>query len=129
MSELADDMKANALEAQKFVRKHFVVELDFSAESVDELERQFEMVEYAIEGGLSEENVELLTRTCGSYLGEVLRRHCGGEWVRQSDRTGECIALRGENQTLYPHEQVRRRLTGGPEHSIWEYFQLVRDKA
>ena len=67
MSELANEMKANALEAQKFVRKHFVVELDFSAESVEELERQFDMVEYVIEGGMSEENVELLTRTCGMW--------------------------------------------------------------
>ena len=125
MSTLADEMAANALEAQKFTRKHLVTELDLSPESVEELELQFDLVEYAIKGGKSPENIELLTRIWGSYLGEVMRR-LGGEWVQEESEGTRRLAIRGKNQMLYPHDQVRQRLTGGVQHNVWAYFQQVR---
>ena len=51
MSTLAKQMADDALEAQKFSRKHLVVELGMNAASVSELEENVDMVEYAIAGG------------------------------------------------------------------------------
>jgi hypothetical protein len=128
MSELAEEMMANALEAQKFTRKHLVVELDFSVISLEELESQADSIDYALEGGRSDENIELLTRIWGSYLGEVLRRNGCGEWVREEADGGSRVALQGPHETVYPHEQMRRRLTEGPDHNLAAYFQQVRDR-
>ena len=126
MSDVDDAIKAAVLEAQKFTRKHLVVELDFSPHSLRELEGQCDAVEYAIRGGKSPENIELLTRIWGAYLGEVLRRHIGGEWARESDDDPNRLVLRTEHETLCPHEQVRQRLLGGPKHSLWDYFEERR---
>lgn len=125
MSSVAEEMKANALEAQKFTRKYLVTELDLSPESIEELEQQFDLVDCAIKGGKCQENIELLTRLWGSYLGEVLCR-LGGEWVEEGSGGTRRIAVRGKSGVLYPHDQVRQRLTGGPQHNVWTYFQQAR---
>jgi hypothetical protein len=129
MSELAERMHADALEAQKFTRKHLVVELDFSVHSLGELDSQFDAVEYAIRGGKSAENLRLLTRIWGAYLGEVVRRHCGGEWLEEKGNAGSRIALRLPHETTYPHEHVQRRLTAGAEHDIRVFFEKLRRQA
>jgi hypothetical protein len=123
MSELVDQLKADALEAQKFARKHLVVELDFTPQSLSELDDQFDLVEYAIPGGKSPANIDLLAKIWGAYLGEYLRRELGGEWFAQDGEDGPRIGLRLAHETVFPHEQVRRRLTGGPEHNLCDYFE------
>jgi hypothetical protein len=127
MSQLADQMQAHALEAQRFTRKHLVVELDYSPASLQELDAQADAVDYALAGGKSEENLAMLTRIWGSYVGEMLRRHAGGQWVSEQSPEGPRIALQGEKQTVYPHEQVRRRLTDGPQHCLAEYFENTKN--
>lgn len=112
-------MQADALEAQKFSRKHLVLELDFSAHSIAELEQQADSIEYAIAGGKSAANVAMLTRTWGAYLGEALRKQVGGEWVQAEDQR---IGLRGPGATVYPHEQVQRRLVEGRAANLSVYF-------
>jgi len=57
----------------------------------------------------------MLTRIWGSYLGESLRQACGGEWAKQASDDGERIELQTDRATIHPHEQVRRRLMGGPD--------------
>ena len=123
MPTLEEEMKANALEAMKLTRKHLVAELDFSEESVRELDGLFDQVDYAWPGGASDDNIEQLTRLWGSYLGEVLRRRCGGQWASEE---GDRVALRGEKTTLHPHDEVRNRLVGDAEGSIWEYYESAR---
>ncbi len=120
MSNLAEQMQADALEAQRFSRKHLVLELDFSPASIGELEAQIDAVEYAIPGGMSPENVDLLTRIWGAYLGETLRRRAGGQWVRQDDGR---VVLQGAAQAVFPHEQVRQRLLAGDTHNLTSYFE------
>lgn len=106
--DLQDQINADALEAQKFTRKHFVVGLDFTSGSLKELESLCDDVEYALRGGKSEENLDLLVRIWGAYLGETMRRHSGGEWKKVDGELQLCC--NGENYT--PHDRVRRRLTG-----------------
>jgi hypothetical protein len=112
-------MQADALEAQKFSRKHLVLELDFSAHSIAELEQQADSVEYALAGGKSPANMEMLTRTWGAYLGEALRRQTGGEWVQGDDQR---VGLRTPAATVFPHEVVRRRLVEGKNANLTTFF-------
>lgn len=122
MSDLAEEMKANALEAQRFSRKHLVLELDFSEASIDLIEANADDVEYAIKGGKSDENVAMLVRVWGGYIGEALRKVCGGEWVEEDDR----ICLRTEKGVASPQEQVRKRIVEGSGHHLGDYFRQTR---
>jgi hypothetical protein len=119
MSPLAAEMKAHALEAQKFSRKHLVLELDFSPHSLHELDPQLDALEYALRGGKSPENISMLTRIWGAYLGETIRHRLGGEWSPDSD-SQPTIVLSGE--TLRPHEQVRLRIVEGAKHNVEAWF-------
>lgn len=125
MSTLDDQMQADALEAQKFSRKHLVLELDFSPGSVAELEQQADTVEYAVRGGKSDENIDMLARIWGAYIGEALRKKCGGAWT--SDESGR-IGLKGENSTAYPQDAVRSRLTDGGTNCLSTYFEQTSEQ-
>ncbi|MFV1963840.1 MAG: DUF3806 domain-containing protein [Pirellulaceae bacterium] len=129
MSDLNDAIQGNVLEAQILSRKHLVLELDFSFGSIEELEAHIDTVDYAVPGGKSEENLVALTRAWGCYLGESLRRQVGGEWVRDDADKNQGIALRVDQQTLYPLEQVRKRLVDGEAFNVATYFKQVRDRA
>lgn len=123
MSDLAEQMKADALEAQKFSRKHLVLELDFSEASIEEIEANADTVEYAIKGGKSAENIDMLSRIWGAYIGEALRRECGGEWEQDGDR----VALRTDKGSAHPQEYVRQRMTEGSQ-SMGDYFRQTKER-
>lgn len=106
---IAEKMLENAFEAQKLTRKHFVVELDFSEQSVRDLDRIADDVDFTLSGGKSPENVELLSRTWGSYLGEVVCRTKDAQWVETPEQGfGASVEVGGTS--IDPHEQVRQRL-------------------
>ncbi|MBP90087.1 MAG: hypothetical protein CMJ64_25835 [Planctomycetaceae bacterium] len=123
MSDLVEQMKVDALEAQRFSRKHLVLELDFSEASVDDIESTVDTVEYAIQGGKSEENLDILSRLWGAYIGEALRKVCGGEWEQAEGRLG----LRTEAGIAHPQEQIRQRLTEGGQ-GLGDYFRLTKEQ-
>ena len=124
MSDLAAEIQANALEAQRFSRKHLVLELDFSEASVDLIEANADDVEYAIKGGKSKENIDMLVRIWGSYIGESLRKLCGGEWAKVDGQ----ICLRSANAATSPHDQVRSRILEGGRHHLGDYFRRMKQE-
>lgn len=122
---LHDEMLTDALDAQKFTRKFFVVELDFSAKSVRDLEAQFDAIRYALRGGATPENRAKLRRLWGAYLGEVLVRLGRGEWVEEESAQGRRIGVRIEAQVHYPHERVEERIDKGAESGIVEWVNRI----
>ncbi len=121
---ISEQMNEAALEAMKLTRKFFVVELDFSPASLTSLDNLFDDVEFALNGGKSEENIELLTRSWGSYTGEVIRRNIGGEW--QADESGvDGAKLIVNDQTLLPHQAVRDRLANSSAPGLAQLYQDV----
>ena len=124
MSDLAETIKANALEAQRFSRKHLVLELDFSEASIDLLEANADDVEYAIKGGKSPENVDMLVRIWGSYVGEALRKACGGEWANVDGQ----ICLRTANAATSPQDHVRKRIVDGGASHLGDYFRRMKQE-
>jgi hypothetical protein len=119
MSDLAAEIEAHVLESQKFSRKHLVLELDCSPQSLRELDEQCDAVEFAIRGGKSPENVAMLTRIWGAYLGEVLRRRWGGTW--SVDESGPVLTI--NHQQFRPHERVKQRLLAGKQHDIEAFYR------
>jgi len=119
---IAEKMLENAFEAQKLTRKHFVVELDFSDSSIQDLERIADDVDFTLSGGKSPENVELLSRTWGSYLGEVICRTKDGQWIESPDQSYAASVQVGD-KSIDPHEQVRQRLDVGS--SLVEFYESI----
>lgn len=120
---VSEEMLEFAFEAQKLTRKHFVVELDFSEQSIQDLDRIADDVDFTLSGGKSPENIELLSRTWGSYLGEVLCRTRGGQWVESPDHTFGAAVQCGDSK-LDPHGQIRKRLESA-DAGLVSFYQSV----
>ena len=104
------------------------MELDFSEASVRELENHYDTVGYAIKGGNSPENIALLTRIWGAYLGEALRRGTGAEWIEEAGPNERRLGLKGRDGTvIYPHEVIRNRLFDNKAGNVLEFFQTARE--
>jgi hypothetical protein len=125
---LAEQMLTDALAAQKFTRKHFVTELDFTEQSVQELETQFDAVRYALRGGLTDDNINNLTKLWGAYLGETLKRLGGGEWTTIQTDSRERLAVQGRETTIFPHEKIHARLINGASENVWDFFQAMKPR-
>jgi hypothetical protein len=124
MSALEDEMRAHAREAQKYSRRHLVLELDFSEASLTELDNQCDAVEYAIRGGKSPENIEMLTRLWGAYVGEALRRVAAAEWF--AEEGGRRGLMSPEGKMVFPHASVRQRLENKAAESLPDFFRSAR---
>lgn len=104
---------------------------DFSMDSLKEIERFFN--EHSQEGepvpgGLLSESLGSRLFALGSYVGEVIRRSMGGEWITDdSDPDGEInITLQLSNGGLiWPGQKVMKRLKNGPEDSIAAYGAVL----
>jgi hypothetical protein len=124
-TKLAEDMETNARNAVELAKTRFQATLDFKPDSVQELEKLFDRVQYAMSEPESRETLGLLTRLWGSYLGEVIRRKHGGEWIIWTDKHGKTMALQVGEATVFPHNKVKKRLERGSDHNIWNYYQSV----
>jgi hypothetical protein len=71
-------------------------------------------VDFTLSGGKSPDNIELLSRTWGSYLGEVLCRTKGAQWVESSEHAFGGAVECGDCK-LDPHGQIRKRLESADE--------------
>jgi len=120
---LGERIKQDSLEAQKITRKFFVLGLDFSRSSLCELDELTDNIEIYMKGGASDENMALLVRTWGAYVGEVLVREGVGSWVESDNQHG--VALQSQWGTVSPHDRVRLRIIGGVEHSLVEFANGV----
>jgi hypothetical protein len=99
--------------------------VDFSVDSLKEIDRFFD--EHALNGGARPGG--LLAENCGSrlfalggYVGETIRRSCGGEWFADdTDPQGEInieIRLHG-GARLWPVQRLMKRYKKGPEDGIY----------
>jgi hypothetical protein len=107
---------------------------DFSAQSLREIERFF--VEHSEEGrpkpgGLLAQDTGARLFAMGSYVGEVIRRKGGGEWVGSDDDPQAEINItmrQSGGALLWPVQRVMKRLLNGPEDNIYHYGLVVLDR-
>ena len=100
---------------------------DFTPQSLWEIERFFdEHVEVGqpVPGGLLSEDLGQRLFAVGSYVGEVIRRECGGQWSGDdADPQAEInVAVRFPDESIiWPVQRVMKRYASGGEESIAAY--------
>jgi hypothetical protein len=128
---LAEMMEACALDAVDHARK-VNVELDFSPESVEQVEAILSTMSRSIpktflgklfRRGPSPHQIGELANTYGGYLGEVIRREVGGEWCL--DEENKFIGLRCGEGVIWPPTKVYKRLVNGAEDNVSVYCKVL----
>lgn len=95
--------------------------LDYSVESLQRLEG---FISEHFEPPGDQAVGETLLVGIGSYLGEVIVRHLGGQW--DPDGRAEIHGV-GSGEPVFPLERVRRRFENGRQESlVWYYHALVK---
>lgn len=123
--DLGTMMDGYARSAMELGRDGFQRALDFSAESIDDLDEILVLVSENPDLDLDFE-----VRLWGSYLGEVLRRRYNGSWQMTPYPGGSVavpsIEVRGSH--LFPLIKVYRRLTMGEEEDLGSFFAMVTER-
>ena len=124
-SDLGAMMEGYAQAAVDCARREFKQKLDFTAESIDELDEILVLV-----GESPELDVDFEARLWGSYLGEVLRERYAGSWEMTQYPGGvvavPAVDVRGSR--LFPLMKVYRRLTVGEEEDLRAFFSMVTER-
>jgi hypothetical protein len=132
-------MAAYALDAVDHARASSGVELDFSIESVREVERvldlMFKRKPRGFFGSLfrrapSPEDISTFAKMYGGYVGEVVRKVRGGEWYMDSEVSpgSMIVGLRRGDTRIWPTAKVGKRLINGAEDNVWSYFRIVLEE-
>jgi len=116
--------------------REFQIELDYSEESLKQVENILERMQDPIPGGAatssapSGADTEDLCKVWGGYLGEVVRRRWGGEWVLETYPGGNVltVALSVPGGMVFPSMKIYRRLSQGDKENVWTFYCMMRDR-
>src|SRR5215467_10905778 len=103
-------------------------DLDYSENSLKELEGIFSRLEQRRDSSSTQEELEETCKMWGSYLGEVVRRRFGGAWSIETypGKRFATLTLSVGGSKLFPSIKVHRRLTGGESDNVWEFYKMVK---
>ena len=101
--------------------------LDGTLESFQELDRFID--EQKRPGGLLDGTVGSKLFSMGAYVGQTLIAQLGGRWETDDrDPQGEVnIAVTLSGGTVWPVQRVMKRLSNGPEDSLYAYGAALKD--
>ena len=123
---IAKIAEAYALDAVDSAKRNFGVTLDWSIESIRQIETMLGQLHDAIHRERpSDDEIEAFSKMMGSYVGEVIRREHGGSWgmLKAGDEQFPGLSL-----GHWPWSRAYKRIVNGPEDNVWHYYvMLVRD--
>lgn len=118
------NLQATADECVKRFKDVFDIQLDFSEESLQRLDKLISEIDKP------PTNLNLVVTELGSYLGEMLVRNLHGRWIVYETLFHSAIALDKEGETtFYPFHKVYKRFTKGSEESLWYFYWSAKQAA
>jgi hypothetical protein len=125
-AKLAGTIVAQSQAAVKSGKLTFGEALDFSAESLEGVERIMNKLhkqakEAPADQKLTEAQITELSKLWGIYVGEVIRRYYGGQWSLVDGVPD--LALGGKQAS--PLAKVRKRIADGPMDNLKYFFQSI----
>ena len=119
--------------------REYHIHLDYSEESLQQVETILDRLQDPIPGGVrgaatsaapSDAETEDLCKVWGGYLGEVVRRRWGGEWVLETYPGGNflTVALSVPGGKVFPSMKIYRRLSQGAAENVWSFYCMMRDR-
>lgn len=114
----------------KAAKKELNKTLDYSKNSFNNLEALIQHVKSHFsnlkkDGKLTEQTIQRASVSIGAYLGEVIRRHHGGNW-RAKNAIMKTLVVNG--QEFSPILYIFQRLTTDSGYSLENYWSDIREK-
>ena len=135
--DLTEVMQSYAEQAVAAAAREHQIELDYSEESLKQVENILERLHQPVPSvapdapaAPTDADAEDLCKMWGGYLGEVVRRRWGGEWVLETYPGGNVltVALSTPGGTVFPSLKIYRRLSQGAAENVWSFYCMMRDR-
>ncbi len=119
MANIKSKIKKFAESALQYANSKYLVNLDFSPDSLSKLEVLLFVEKNLIDEKVSDDfDIHKQSRLWGIYLGEVLRKNIGGYWEVQDND----LALRVYGNNLKPLSFIYDRLQGLSSTNVHTYY-------
>lgn len=127
-AEVIEEMKARAASAVVDARDTYSIELDYSPNSIKEVERILDKIHRRHrEEPIDNAELNRLKLEWGGYVGEVIKRLRKAEWQLDSKIAGPgSLPVVYENSgESFPVMWCLKRIVNGPEDNVWDKFNLL----
>ncbi len=126
-AKLAGLLVVQSQTAVQNARIKWTESLDFTPDSLEAIERMLgkmhNLAKFAAPGeGPSDDQIAAAAKLWGIYVGEVIRRHYGGQWSLDGDGV---LALSVGEAQVFPVGKARKRIVDGPAENIRYYFSAM----
>ena len=128
--KVAEIAAAYSLDAVDLAARNFGITLDWSESSIPKVERMLgQLHDEMARAKQPDDSIWTFAKMFGSYIGEVLRRHHGGEWgiVRMGDQSFPGLQQSG-GALCWPWGKARNRLVNGSEDDVSSYYSVLANK-
>ena len=124
MPQLKEQMSALA---EKIASDAFGVKLDYSVDSLKDVERILGEIHEEYKQTGSEEGLQGIALEFGAYIVKIIERHFGpAEWLRDDATMGkDTFPLRWRETTLFPVAWCGKRIFDGPADDIVSKFDAL----
>lgn len=108
--------------------KSFDKELDYSSNSIKDLEEILDWYSKDIEKSKPTENqIWSMAMIFGAYLGQTIIKSCDKEF-KWADEGDNIPVLKKGTITTAPVDKVYKRLVNGPEDSVESFYRVIEEK-
>jgi len=116
--------EAYSLDAIEIASRNFSVNLDWSEASIELVEQMLNTLHEQMSNAKpDEETIWTFAKALGSYVGEVYRKHHGGEWGIVQLGVDQFPGMQADKGVeFWPWGRAYQRLVKGPEDNIWHYY-------
>jgi len=110
------------------IAREFNATLDYSENSLMELEAILAQLALDLPNGAPTEELTEMCKMWGSYFGEVVRRRFGGDWSIDTypGKQFATLTLTISGNKIFPSMKVHRRLTAGDADNLWTFYKMVK---
>jgi len=126
-TEYNDIMAEAAIDAVKYVQKEYDYALDYSEQSINDIEKSLVHIHRVLvtenDEPIDPQVVVTLSNWYGAYVGEVFRRCRGGDWGidnREPESPVFEVQYRGLGMAF--SSRVFHRIMGGEENNLSDYY-------
>jgi len=113
--------------AKEIAREGFAKKLDYTPQSVHEVEVILGVLHEDYVGSGSDEGLYGVALEFGSYLAKVIELHFGPiQWTRDHpDFVKDSLPLTWRGGAIFPVSWCLKRIIDGPSEDIWSKFQVL----
>ena len=113
--------------AERVANEAFGKQLDYSVESVKEVESILAVLHEEYKSTGSEDGLQGIAMEFGAYIVKVIEEHFGpAEWQRNDESFGDdTFPLQWRGSTLFPVGWCLKRLLDGAADDVWFKFEAL----